>query len=116
MSKISIAAANPTSDMEAVKFLHRRLKMSISGTQKKLGMGDKGLFYTCELFGNDHVDREKEIRDIAKFFQSRKIPLIYIEIRSDQNWGDIKTEDLKKYYVDESSIINILDENEGQFE
>ncbi|WP_043301649.1 hypothetical protein [Pseudomonas sp. M47T1] len=116
MSKISIAAANSTSDIEAAKFLHRRLKMSLIGSQKKLAMGDKGLFYTCELFGNDHVEREKEIRDIVNFFRSRKVPLIYIEISSNQNWGDIKAEDLRKYYVEESSVLNVLDENHGFFE
>jgi len=116
MSKISIAVAHPISDIEAIKFLHRRLKLSIIGAQKKLATGDNGPFYTCELFGNDHVERAKEIRDIAKFFQSRNVPLRYIEICSNQNWEGISAGGLEKYDVEESSIINMLDENNGFFE
>ena len=44
MTKISIASAAPTSDLEVAKFLHQRFKMSLIGSQKKLAMGDKGFF------------------------------------------------------------------------
>lgn len=87
MTKISIAAASPTSDVEATTFLHQRFKMSLIGSQKKLAMGDKGFFYAGGLYGNDHVQREKEIRDIISFFQLKKIDLLILEIDDDQDWG-----------------------------
>jgi hypothetical protein len=44
MTKISIASAAPTSDLQVAKFLHQRFKMSLIGSQKKLAMGNKSFF------------------------------------------------------------------------
>ncbi|WP_256661605.1 hypothetical protein [Pseudomonas sp. F01002] len=74
MPRTSIASASITSDIEIAKFLHRRFKMSLIGSQKKLAMGDKGFFYTCDLFENDHIRREKDIRDIITFFNEINTP------------------------------------------
>ncbi|MHC8293330.1 hypothetical protein [Pseudomonas sp. LB3P58] len=49
MTKISIASAPPSDDLEAAKFLHQRFKMSLMGSQKKLAMGDRG-FFTHVIF------------------------------------------------------------------
>ncbi|MBX8539085.1 hypothetical protein K5D51_05415 [Pseudomonas cichorii] len=116
MAKISIAAASPVTDVEAAKFLHQRLKMSLLGSQKKLAMGNAGFFYTCELYGNDHVQREKEIRDIVSFFQQKNIELLLLEIESDQDWSDIDVQNLSKYSVSVDELLNALDSSTGLYE
>ncbi|MEI4524041.1 hypothetical protein [Pseudomonas sp. CCNWLW23] len=72
MTKISIATASPTGDVETMKFLHQGFETSLIDSQKKVIMGDKGFIYSGEIYGNDQVQREKEIRDIISFFQLKK--------------------------------------------
>ncbi len=116
MSKISIAPATPTDDLEIVKFLHQRFKMSLAGSQKKLRMGEKGFFFTCELYGNDHVQREKDIRDIIRFFKQRNIPLLFIEIEDEQDWGDLTPDNIHDFAISEDEMINALDSSAGLYE
>ncbi|WP_411835985.1 hypothetical protein ACLBNB_02295 [Pseudomonas chlororaphis subsp. aurantiaca] len=116
MSKISIASAIPTSDLEIANFLHHRFKMSLMGSQKKLSMGEKGFFYTCDLYGNDHVEREKDIRDIVSFFNSKKSPLLFIEIDDGQEWGDLDPDNLSECSISEEEMINTLDSSKGLYE
>ncbi|PKH12432.1 hypothetical protein BI292_23170 [Pseudomonas sp. 43NM1] len=116
MTKISIAAASPTTDVEAAKFLHQRLKMSLIGSQKKLAMGDKSFFYAGGLYGNDHVQREKEIRDIISFFQLKKINLLILEIDDDQDWGDLDLANLGQYAIPAQELLNALDSSAGLYQ
>jgi len=116
MTKISIAAASPTSDVEATKFLHQRFKMSLIGSQKKLAMGDKGFFYAGGLYGNDHVQREKEIRDIISFFQLKKIDLLILEIDDDQDWMNLDMANLGQYAIPAQKLLNALNSSAGLYQ
>lgn len=116
MTKISIASALPSDDLEAAKFLHQRFKMSLMGSQKKLAMGDRGFFYTCDLYVNDHVHREKDIRDIITFFSQKKLPLLLLEIEDEQEWGDFDTDNLGQYSISEEDLLNALDSSKGLYE
>ncbi|KJZ63918.1 hypothetical protein [Pseudomonas fluorescens] len=116
MTKISIASAPPSDDLKAAKFLHQRFKMSLVGSQKKLAMGDRGFFYTCNLYGNDHVQREKDIRDIITFFSQKKLPLLLLKIEDEQEWGDLDTDNLSQYSISEEELLNALDSSKGLYE
>ncbi|EUB76422.1 hypothetical protein PMI27_000037 [Pseudomonas sp. GM41(2012)] len=116
MTKISITSAAPTSDLEVAKFLHQRFKMSLIGSQKKLTMGDKGFFYTCDLYQNDHVERDKDIRDIITFFNKKKLPLLLLEIEDEQEWGDLDIDNLSQYSISEEELLNALDSSKGLYE
>ncbi|MBK5396541.1 hypothetical protein JFU47_07390 [Pseudomonas sp. TH39(2020)] len=116
MTKISIASAAPTSDLEVAKFLHQRFKMSLIGSQKKLAMGDKGFFYTCDLYQNDHVERDKDIRDIITFFNKKKLPLLLLEIEDEQEWGDLDIDNLSQHSISEEELLNALDSSKGLYE
>ena len=116
MTKISIAATSPTTDAEAAKFLHQRLKMSLIGSQRKLAMGDKDFFYAGGLYGNDHVQREKEIRDIISFFQLKKINLLILEIDDDQDWGSLNMANLDQYAIPAQELLNALDSSAGRYQ
>lgn len=116
MTKISVAVAGATNDIEVAKFLHQRFKMSLIGSQKKLAMGEKGFFYTCELYGNDHVQREKEVRDIISFFKQKNIGLLVLEIDDDQSWGDLDMTDLNQYSISSEELLNVLDSSSGLYQ
>jgi hypothetical protein len=115
MTKISIASASPIGDLEVANFLHQRFKMSLMGAQKKLAMGDKGFFYTCDLYGNGHIQRERDIRDIITFFNQKKLPLLLLEIEDDQAWGDLDTGNLSQYSIPEDELLNALDSSKGLY-
>ncbi|MCD5989319.1 hypothetical protein KDX30_15575 [Pseudomonas sp. CDFA 553] len=116
MTKICIAVASPTTDIEAAKFLHQRFKMSLIGSQRRLSMGEKGVFYTCGLYGNDHIQREKEIRDILNFFHKKSIDLLLLEIDDDQDWGDLDMNNLSEYSIPSDALLNVLDSTAGLYE
>ncbi|MGN7742718.1 hypothetical protein ACTJKT_22400 [Pseudomonas sp. 22526] len=90
--------------------------MSLIGSQKKLSMGDKGFFYTCELYGNDHTVREKEIRDIIAFFNRKNTQLLFIEIDDGQEWGDLDPNNLDDLSISEEEIINTLNASKGLYQ
>ncbi|MGE1155805.1 hypothetical protein [Pseudomonas kitaguniensis] len=116
MTKVCIASASHISDIEFAKFLHQRFKMSLIGSQKKLAAGDKGFFYTCQLFQNDHIEREKEIRDIINFFNTRKSLLLILAIENELEWGDLDEEDISLYSTTETELLNALDSSKGLYE
>ncbi len=116
MTKVCIASASPISDIEFAKFLHQRFKMSLIGSQKKLAAGDKGFFYTCQLYRNDHIEREKDIRDILCFFNAKNTSLLILEIEDERDWGDIDEKNLIPYMITEAELLNTLDSSKGLYE
>lgn len=113
MSKISISAAEPVEDLEACKFLHKRFGIALSSGKRRLEMGREGLFYTTELFLNDHAEKDKDIRDILVFFSEHDIPLFIMEIPHDMEWGDIV--DWEDHRIAPEEMFNILDAADGEF-
>lgn len=89
MPKISIAAATPTNNLEATKFLHSSLGWALSSASKMLQMGGAGVFYTCQLYMNDHVEHDRNIRSILDFFESKNIALRIVDIEDDEHWADL---------------------------
>lgn len=81
--------------------------------KKRLYDGKKGIFYTTELFLNDHVERDKEIRYLIDSLEKIGIELFIMEIAANDNWSDIH--DYDKYQIPTSELINILDENRNKF-
>ena len=116
MTKISIAATVPIRDLDAAKFLHQRFKMSLMGSPKKRAMGDKGFFFTCNLYGNDHVQRDKDLRDIISFFSQKNLPLLLLKIDDDQDWGDLDIENFDRHTISEQELINALNSSQGLYE
>ncbi|WP_259740069.1 hypothetical protein [Pseudomonas brassicacearum] len=90
--------------------------MSLTGSQKKLRMGESGFFFTCELYENDHVQREKDIRDIILFFKQRNTPLLFIKIEGKQDWGNLIPDNIHDFAISEDEMINTLDSSAGLYE
>jgi len=107
MSKISISCAEPMSDKQAIIFLHKLLNMPILSVRKRLEMGKSGLFFTTELFGNDHAERSEEISQILDFFEEKKIELYIMIIPYGMEWADIDV--WGEYRETPEQVRNLLD-------
>ncbi|MBN6717153.1 hypothetical protein [Pseudomonas capsici] len=111
MPKISISCSIPVKDIEATKFLHKNLGWGLSSASRMLMLGEKGFFYTCQLYLSDHLEHDKKIRAIIDFFHKKNIPLTILEIGDDDDWGDIGTNfDLLK--ITDEQMLNELNSSE----
>ncbi|MCU0118167.1 hypothetical protein N8H74_07870 [Pseudomonas sp. B2M1-30] len=112
MPKISISCSNPIKDVEATKFLHKTLGWAVGSASNMLAMGEKGFFYTCQLYLSDHMEHDKKIRAIIKFFQSKNIPLTIIEIGDDEDWGSVDPSNLDDIKISEEVMLNELNSSD----
>lgn len=115
MTKITISSSLPITDLSVIKFLHTELGWALSSAKKILSLGEMGFFYTCQLFLNDHIQKEKEIRKIISFFQSKKIPLTILEIDGDDCWPEINEKNIAKMKITEQQMINLLNTSKGRY-
>ncbi|MCD5989320.1 hypothetical protein KDX30_15585 [Pseudomonas sp. CDFA 553] len=112
MPKISISCSNPVKDIEATKFLHKTLGWALGSASNMLAMGERGFFYTCQLYLSDHMEHDKKIRAIIAFFQRKKIPLTIIEIDDDEDWGSVDPSDLDDLKISEELMLNELNSSD----
>ena len=103
--KIALASLLPTTDLHLAAFLHRRLALSLAHVRGQLALGASGTFYTCELYGNDHVQRDSEIRDIVRVFAERNAPLQAWEVDAGQSPEPLE----------EAHLLNALDAAAGSY-
>ncbi|MBE1277794.1 hypothetical protein [Enterovibrio baiacu] len=112
MSKISISVADSVDSLEATKFLHKLLGMSLSTAKSCLNNGNNGAFFSGELFLNDHNEIAAKIRKIISFFDTLNIELFIVEVDSDVDWEGAFNESNR---VSTSVMLDILDDAEGCF-
>lgn len=105
MSKISISLAMPSNNLDAVKLIHKVTGLPLGVAKEKISMGEKGVFYSTELFLNDHVTRDKEIRALIHGFHEIGLDLYIAEIPYDQDWD--AAVDIGR--IDEEILENMLD-------
>ncbi|MFC3022555.1 hypothetical protein ACFODT_01725 [Vibrio zhugei] len=113
MSKISISVSKPLDNIDAAKFLHKTLGMSLVAAKKTLGYGYEGVFFTAELFLNDYSEVAKKIRSILRYFDSIGVELYIVEISSEEDWEGKINDDNR---ISREELINILDESEDKYE
>lgn len=103
--KIALASLLPTTDLHLAAFLHRRLALPMAHVRGQLAQGSSGRFYTCELYGNDHVQRDSEIRDIVRVFAERNAPLQVWEMDAGPSPEPLE----------EAHLLNALDAAAGSY-
>ena len=107
MSKIAISVAKPTDSLKAAKLIHDVVHLSIKSARDRLLKGKKGVFYTTELFLNDHQEKDKEIRKIVNGLEALDIEVFVLEISHDELWKDVT--DFDSYRISSLELISILD-------
>lgn len=116
MSRISIAAATPSTDLALVKFLHQRLGLSLSVAQGYLRRGAEGFFYSAKLFHNEHVEREQELRDILAFCNNAQVSLLIVESDPDEEWKGVAPEPLQDCAMPQEHLLNLLQAYEEDYQ
>lgn len=113
MSSISISVSSPVVNLELVKKIRNVTGISISYISNRLKEGKEGVFYTTELFLNDHVTKDLEIRAILSAIEEYGLDPFIMEISDDQEWDDVR--DFDSYRISSKELINVLNEFKDDF-
>jgi hypothetical protein len=114
MSKISISAASFVVSAPLALLIHRITKLSLTSAVKRLSEGRKGIFYSAELFLNDHPQREREILELLDGMRREGVEPFIMEIGPDESWGDVVDWDAQR--ITETQLRNVLNEAHGRYE
>lgn len=113
MSKISIAVAEPCHNINAVKLIREVTGIALISIEKRLAAGKAGPFYTAELFLNDHVEVDRNIRLLINGLEKLGLSIFVAEIAYDESWENIANLDDVRISADD--LIVELDNAKGQF-
>ncbi|HHD7445587.1 TPA: hypothetical protein ACOVFI_004736 [Citrobacter braakii] len=114
MSEIIVALSKPVNDIDVIKFLHKELGFSLLDARETLKTG--GVIYTCELFMNDHLQKDKVLRNIIEFFRKKRIELFIVEASSRVDWNNIDLKINGRENISDTVLLNILNEIKGHYE
>lgn len=117
MCKIMISMKKP---VENTKFIFELKKIdahwSIESLKNNLKKGANGFFFCCELFLNDHKEKDKQIRGILALAKKYGYELHIVEIPYNKNWTDFSIEQLNTdCAITDDALLNILNEAEDDF-
>lgn len=117
MTKVAIAAASETENLKAAQVIHEMTGLSLSSAISRLKRGSLGIFYSAELFLNDHIEKDREIRTLVSRLQQLDVELFIAELPENLSWkevGDVKN--LHKYRVSAHELVDLLDRVRGSYE
>ena len=113
MSKISISLKKPSNNLDLVKGIHKILGIPLSTISRFIAKGKLGVFYTTELFLNDHPQKEREIRNILQCLENLKIEPFIMEIAHDEAWENVK--DFNSFEISKDELVNTLNRAKDNF-
>ncbi|NLS14490.1 hypothetical protein HGP28_16610 [Vibrio sp. SM6] len=115
MSKIAIAVKHRKEGMKIfhpeVQFIRHAAGVDYQKAKDIISSGAP--FYFAELYMNDHVDIDEEIREILQKLNELGLGARILEIMYDESWEDLNDEN--DALLDEQVLINMLDEAVGDF-
>lgn len=109
MAKITISCSIPVDDEVVTEFLHKYVLQSRLGAARRLRMGEKGCFYTCSLYRDDHAKVSRLIRRMLTFFESKNIPLTILKIGAQDSWDEVDLEQRDPWKISPQALLALLD-------
>ncbi|AQR66923.1 hypothetical protein BZG29_00035 [Janthinobacterium sp. LM6] len=109
MAKITISCSIPVDDEEVIEFLHKYVLQSRLGAARMLRMGEKGCFYTCSLYQEDHARVSRLIRRMLAFFESKDIALTILKIGGQDSWYEVDPERRDPWKIAPQALLALLD-------
>ena len=91
------------------EFLLKYVLHSRVGAARKLRMGEKGCFYTCSLYSDDHAKVSHLIRPMLAFFESKHIPLTILKIGAQDSWYEVDPEQRDPWKISPQALLALLD-------
>lgn len=113
MSKISISSEVSVKNNKFAFLVKKITNLALKSVVDRLNEGKRGVFYCCELYLNDHNDKDREIREILSKAKELGVRLFIMEISHRQSWGDVL--DFDKYRISESELLDILNSAKGKY-
>lgn len=86
MSKIAIAARTPTRCLPVAALIRDFTRQGLSSVLERMAAGPAGVFYTAELFLNDHVERDAQITHLLDVMLAHGIEPVIYELPYDACW------------------------------
>ncbi|NHQ92145.1 hypothetical protein [Janthinobacterium lividum] len=109
MAKITISCSIPVDDEVVTEFLHKYVLHSRVGAARRLRMGEKGCFYTCSLYLEDHARVSQLLRRMLAFFESKNIPLTILKICAQDSWYEVDPEQRDPWNISPQALLALLD-------
>ena len=109
MAKITISCRIPVDDEVVTEFLHKYVLQSRVGAARRLRMGEKGCFYTCSLYTDEHAKVSRLIRRMLAFFESKDIPLTILKIGARDSWYEVDPEQRDPWKISPQALLALLD-------
>ncbi|MGK5076419.1 hypothetical protein [Janthinobacterium sp. ZB1P44] len=109
MAQITISCSIPVDDEVVTEFLHQYLGRSRLGTARMLRMGEKGCFYTCSLYQEDHARVSQLLRRMLAFFESKNLPLTILKIGAQDSWYEVDPEQRDPWKITPQALLALLD-------
>lgn len=114
MSKVALASLRPSKNVAIIRCLRKTTQLDLSSIVACLRQGKAGIFYTTELFQNDHKAREKELRDIVHCFAQNREDLYILECSVEESWETMVDEEHARLSV--TNLLTMLDECADTFQ
>ena len=109
MAKLTISCSIPVDDEVVTEFLHKYVLHSRVGAARKLSMGEKGCFYSCSLYMDDHAKVSRLMRRMLAFFESKDIPLTILKIGAQDSWDEVDPEQRAPWKISPQALLALLD-------
>ena len=109
MAQITISCSIPVDDEVVTEFVHKYVLHSRVGAARKLRMGEKGCFYACALYTDEHARVSQLIRRMLAFFASKNIPLTILKIGARGSWYEVDPEQRDPWKISPQALLALLD-------
>ncbi len=118
MSKISIsvetAIPKEAQNSKLVFALHKSIRQPIQNIKDILSQGQESYLYRTELFMNNHVEVDNEIREILNILEQFQVVPYILEFIYKNDCVDPIDKDL--CHISKQELLNILNDSGGNYE
>lgn len=115
MSKIAIAARTPTRCLPVAKLVRDFTGLGMASVLERMVGGPTGVFYTAELFLNDHVVKDAQITRLLDAMLTHGIDPVIYEMPHDANWPGPEGRGAQRFETSPEVVRQMLAEARGRF-
>ena len=111
MSKIAISVAEPCHNPQAISLVRSVTGLGFASIRQQLAAGKTGIFYTAELYMNNHLEVDQQLRKLIAGFEKLGIAMFIMEIAYEQFWQEVyqQIEDLDEVSISTNELLGLLD-------
>lgn len=112
MTKISLSFDHPVQNNKFAFIVKRISHLSLQSVVQLMNLGPQGVFFCCELYLNDHLEKDRALRTLIEQAKVHGIQLFIMEIGYKEDWADIS--DFENVRISETELLTLLNDAEGR--